>query len=76
MSAKRKNQDGEETETSKSHSRKKVKIQEARQIAIQVPTHVADRTCFILVWIIIGPTPRKAAATISPYPSTWKPSQM
>lgn len=49
MPAKRKNQDSEETETSQSH-RKKVKIQEARQIPIQVPTHLADGACFV-VWI-------------------------
>ncbi|KAF9651561.1 POP1-domain-containing protein [Thelephora ganbajun] len=42
MSTKRKNRDGERTDTPQSHGRKKVKIQEARQIAIQVPTHVAD----------------------------------
>jgi len=45
MAAKRKNQDGGGADTPRSHDKKKVKIQEARQIAIQVPIHVADGTC-------------------------------
>jgi len=66
MSTKRKNQDGEGGDTPQSHDRKKMKIQEARQITIQVPTHVADGTCPI-VWIAIQPTPREAVAS-SPHP--------
>lgn len=54
MSAKRKNQDGEGTDTPRSLDRKKAKIQEARHIAIQTPTHVADGACPI-VWIAIRP---------------------
>jgi len=65
MSTKRKNQDGEGVDTSPSHDRKKVKVQEARQIAVQVPTHVADGTCLV-VWSAIPPTLRKAIAS-SPY---------
>jgi len=42
MSTKRKNQVGEGTQTPGSHSRKKAKIQEARQIAVQVPIHVVN----------------------------------
>lgn len=54
MSAKRKNQDGEGTDTPRSYDRKKAKTQEARQIATQVPTHVADGACPV-VWIAIRP---------------------
>jgi len=55
MSAKRKNQDGEWTDMPRSHDRKKAKIQEARQIAIQVPAHVTDGMCPV-VRIAIRPT--------------------
>lgn len=49
MSTKRKNQVGEGTQTPGSHSRKKAKIQEARQIAIQVPTHVVNGMRLIIL---------------------------
>lgn len=62
MSAKRKNEDGERTGTPDSHGRKKVKIQEARQIVVQVPNRNADGTCPIGC-MTIGPTPRKAASS-------------
>jgi hypothetical protein len=50
MSAKRKNRDGDGADTPQSHGRKKVRIQEARQIPIQAPTHVADGT-YSVFWI-------------------------
>ena len=58
MATKRKNQDGEGANTSRSHDRKKVKIQEARQIAVQVPIHVADGTCPVLRIAIRPNTPK------------------
>jgi len=66
MATKRKNQDGEGVDTPRSHDKKKIKIQEARQIAIQVPTHVADGAYPVLL-IAIRLTPRKAVASF-PYP--------
>lgn len=60
MSAKRKIEDGERTDTPHSHGRKKVKIQEARQIVVQVSNHNVDGTCPI-GWMTIGPTPQKVA---------------
>ena len=56
MSTKRKNQD----DAPRFHDRKKVKIQEARQIVIQVPTHVADGRCRI-PWITILPDTLKGS---------------
>lgn len=64
MSTKRKNQDGEEVDTPRPHDRKKAKIQEARQIAIQVPTHVADGM-YPVVWIAIQTNSPKANIPIS-----------
>ena len=66
MSAKRKSQDGGGAETSQLRDRKKAKIQESRQIAIQAPTHVEDGTCPI-AWITVGPTPPKAVSSF-PHP--------
>jgi hypothetical protein len=64
MSTKRKNQDGDGTNTPHSHNRKKVKIQGARQIAIQVPAHVADGACPI-VWIASWPnTPTEGGSQL------------
>ena len=54
MSTKRKHHD-EGTDTPRSSGKKKAKIREARQIAIQVPAHVADGACPAVQWIAIRP---------------------
>jgi len=63
MTTKRKNQDGEGADTPSSHDRKKAKIQEARQIATQVPIHVADGVCPV-VRITIRPEPPKGSSKL------------
>lgn len=62
MATKRKNQDRERTEESQFRDRKKAKIQEARQIAVQVPTHYPDGAWLEACWVLIEPIPRKVAA--------------
>lgn len=49
MSTKRKNQAGEGTQTPGPHSRKKARVQEARQIAIQEPTHFVNGMRLIIL---------------------------
>ena len=63
MATKRKNQDGEGADMPRSHDKKKIKIQEARQIAIQAPTHVADGACPVLR-IAIQPNTLKGSSKL------------
>ena len=63
MATKRKSQDGEEADTPRSRDKKKIKTQEARQIAIQVPIHVADGACLVLR-IAIRPNTLKGSSKL------------